>query len=1363
LTFRISLPAVTATALMASVVGAALISTPALAAATPRPKVIRAIQHDRSLPLRSLHGISSSGHGQSRVPGHSAAPAAPPLTSVVSGDPVLQTTAPATSGPALAGSFEGIGAGIPGFYVSYDPSDVNGAIGPNEYFQVVNASIAVFGRDGSIILAPEPISTVWAGFGGLCETTNGGDPIVLYDRAADRWLLSQLAYSGANGTSVPYLNCIAVSTSGDPTGAYYRYAFPRSELPDYTKLSVWPDAYYLTDNDFQNGNSFTGAAYAALDRSAMLAGGSANMIVFSLGTTYQSLLPAGQDGPTPPPAGSPGYALALGNDWASLNEWRLHADFATPTNSTLSGPFAIPVAPFRELCNGFGSCVVQPSEGQPLAAIGDRLMYRLAYRNFGDHESLVVSHSVDPGQGGNNSGGIRWYEVRNPAGTPSLYQQGTFAPDSNYRWMGSVAMDARGDLAAGYSVSGVALAPSIAVTGRLAGDPLGSLPQGETIVVNGTGVQGFGLDRWGDYTSMAVDPVDDCTFWYTNQYLTTNGTSNWHTRVGSFRYPSCSLAASSTTLASSPNPSAGGQVTLTANVTGGGATPTGTVKFQDGQTVLGSAALTGGQATLSVALLGGARTLDAVYSGDATYSGSSSPLVTQQVNLPSTTTSLTASTALTSAAGPVTFTAAVSGSGATPTGSVTFFDGTLDLGSAPLSSGAAGFTTSTLAVGTDSITASYSGDTANAASSSGAVSVTVSGLAYSVLYNFTGGTDGGAPSNGMTQGPDGAFYGVTGLGIGSTIFRFTPGTGVTTLHTLVDADGGLSSSRLLVGADGALYGTSSRSSTVSGSVWRITTQGAFSVLHFFNGADGQDPGGSLAKDPAGTLYGSTISGGPSNCGTIFSITAAGAFTTLHAFSCGADGNAPRGLMAFGADGNLYGTTDGGGSNSFGTVFRITTGGALTTLYSFTNGADGSGDQSGLVLGTDGDFYGTTSGGTMGRGTIFRITPAGVLTTLYELSPGDGSEPLSALVQDSKGTLYGEAYNTDVYPGSGYGTLFELTPSGTFVTLRTMNFHTGANPSGGLTIASDGNLYGTDTMGGTNVLGAIFTMALAGSLTGTPAVLGPQSEGVSAGMTVAQVSGGAPPYSASINWGDGTVSAGAVASSGAVSGTHAWAEESASPYVVTVSVTDNGGNSVSVTDTATVADAPLAGAASAVSGSESSIFSGTVASFTDANVAAPVGDFTATISWGDGSTSAGTVTGAGPFSVSGSHTYGEGGSYAFSVTIRDAGGSTLTLAGMASITDFGLSLKGVSATTPKTFSGTVAKLTDADQTATATEYLVTIGWGDGTTSSGSVNGKKSPFTIVGNHTYGGSATYTVTVTVQDTGGAKATCTSTLTVH
>jgi uncharacterized repeat protein (TIGR03803 family) len=342
--------------------------------------------------------------------------------------------------------------------------------------------------------------------------------------------------------------------------------------------------------------------------------------------------------------------------------------------------------------------------------------------------------------------------------------------------------------------------------------------------------------------------------------------------------------------------------------------------------------------------------------------------------------------------------------------------------------------------------------------------VAVNGPTYSLLYNFTGGTDGSFPQAGLTQGADGDFYGVTDSYGAPTIFRFSLTTGLTTLHTMVAAEGGRSHSRLVIGLDGALYGTSISSSVNSGSVWRITTDGVFSVLHIFNVADGRNPSAGLVQDSGGTFYGVTSSGGAYDRGTIYAITPAGALTIVYSFTGGADGNGPRGALVLGSDGSLYGVTEGGGTRNKGTVFRATTAGALTTLYSFAGAADGSSPVATLLLGADGNFYGTSAGGTMGRGTIFRITPAGALTTIYQLGPGDGSSPLSSLVQDSSGAIYGEAANTDPYPGSGNGTLFELTPNGTFVRLWAMVFSSGANPTGGLTIALDGNLYGTASSG-----------------------------------------------------------------------------------------------------------------------------------------------------------------------------------------------------------------------------------------------------------------------------------------------------------
>src|SRR5262249_45342506 len=219
------------------------------------------------------------------------------------------------------------------------------------------------------------------------------------------------------------------------------------------------------------------------------------------------------DGSTAPPAGAPNTFVAFGNDSASLDIWQFHVDFATPANSTLTHS-NIPAAPFAAACNGGGTCIQQSGTTQLLDSLADRLMYRLAYRNFGDHESLVVNHSVTAG----SSVGVRWYEIRGVHTTPTVFQQGTFAPDASFRWMGSIAMDHVGNIALGYSVSSSSLHPSIRFTGRVPGDAAGTM-EAENSVLSGAGSQTGGLNRWGDYSAMTIDPGDDCTFFYTQEYL----------------------------------------------------------------------------------------------------------------------------------------------------------------------------------------------------------------------------------------------------------------------------------------------------------------------------------------------------------------------------------------------------------------------------------------------------------------------------------------------------------------------------------------------------------------------------------------------------------------------------------------------------------------------------------------------------------------------------------------------------------------------------------------------------------------------------------------------------------------------------
>ncbi len=525
--------------------------------AQSRMTVRRAVHRDVSPPLRDMIRVTPR---PSRVK-HEAEPARriplPPGLSILEEDPIRQqTTVPFT--PVVGTSFEGLGAGQYGFSVTSAPPDTNGTVGATQYVQWVNTSFAVFDKTtGTLTAGPTAGNTLWAGFGGGCQTNNDGDPVVLYDKQAQRWVFSQFSVS-----TTPFLQCIAVSTTSDATGTYNRYSFQYSNFDDYPKMGVWPDGYYETFNMF-NGNTFVGADACAYNRTAMLAGQSATQVCFQQGSSVGGLLPSDLDGTTPPPAGSPNYMLYFGTN--NLNLFKFHVDFTTPSNSTFTGPTVISVAAFTPLCSG-GTCVVQPGTTQQLDSLADRLMYRLAYRNLGTHESLVTSHAVSVSGGG----GVRWYEIQNPSGTPSLAQQGTFAPDSSYRWMSSIAMDQVGDIATGYSVSSSSINPSIRYTGRVPTDPSGTM-EAEVNVVSGTGSQTTGLSRWGDYSAMQVDPVDDCTFWYTQEYIKTNGTFNWNTRIANFKFPSCGgTATPDFTIGASPSSltiTQGGNGTSTITIT----------------------------------------------------------------------------------------------------------------------------------------------------------------------------------------------------------------------------------------------------------------------------------------------------------------------------------------------------------------------------------------------------------------------------------------------------------------------------------------------------------------------------------------------------------------------------------------------------------------------------------------------------------------------------------------------------------------------------------------------------------------------------------------------------------------------------
>jgi hypothetical protein len=494
------------------------------------PEVITADHQDVSPPLRDI--VVAEDETEEFYENEPARPIPhSPLFFSLRQDATIQTAVGTAAAPATLANFEGQGSGFSGpsgtFTVQSAPPDTDGDVGPNHYVQIVNSSIAMFNKSGTAVYGPVPTSTLWSGFSGACANTNDGDGTVRYDRIADRWVIAQFSVNGGSG---PFYQCVAVSKTGDPTGAYNRYQFSYTGFNDYPKMGLWPDGYYFTFNMFPN-NSFAGGKVCAMDRVKMVAGATATMQCFDSGSNWGGLLAADLDGTTLPPAGAPNYVVAL--DSNALGYWKLHIDWTTPSNSTFTGPSTISVASYSPLCSG-GTCVTQSGGTQQLDSLADRLMNRFVYRNFGDHETLLVSHSVSAG----SKGGVRWYELRNP-NSPTMFQQGTYAPDTtNYRWMSSIGIDKSGDIALGYSISG-AVTPGIRYTGRLPTDAAGTMGQGEGTIISGGGSQNGGLSRWGDYSALNIDPSDDCTFWYTQEYMGGTGSFNWHTRIASFKFPNC--------------------------------------------------------------------------------------------------------------------------------------------------------------------------------------------------------------------------------------------------------------------------------------------------------------------------------------------------------------------------------------------------------------------------------------------------------------------------------------------------------------------------------------------------------------------------------------------------------------------------------------------------------------------------------------------------------------------------------------------------------------------------------------------------------------------------------------------------------
>jgi hypothetical protein len=416
--------------------------------------------------------------------------------------------------------------------------DISLAVGPNHVFEVLDGRFAIFTKTGKLLYGPAQNNTIFAGMGNRCSSTNTSDTVVRYDQLADRWLFVLPIFSS------PYAMCYAVSATSDPLGLYYRYEFERPLFPDYPRPAIWPDGYYNPTSTSDNllPEVITQKHDCIVDRNKMLKGEPATeQCVIIDGGVF--MLNSDVFGKRLPPPGAPNIMMSTGGTQLmkifeddGIYFYKVHVDWTDPSRTSVSPPQKIAVAPYHYLCDGqLSNCVSQPGTPRHLDSQGDKLIERLAYRNFGDHESILAEHSVATAQHG---GGIRWYEFRlNKQRDPVLYQQSTYAPDNLFRWLGSMAMDRKGNIGLGYSFGGDSNYPGQRFAARLAKDPKGQLTFHESILADGQASQAGSL-RWEDYTNIVVDPSDDCTFWFVGNYLKADATTS-RTRIGSFAVPGC--------------------------------------------------------------------------------------------------------------------------------------------------------------------------------------------------------------------------------------------------------------------------------------------------------------------------------------------------------------------------------------------------------------------------------------------------------------------------------------------------------------------------------------------------------------------------------------------------------------------------------------------------------------------------------------------------------------------------------------------------------------------------------------------------------------------------------------------------------
>ncbi|MFC2107516.1 T9SS type A sorting domain-containing protein [Bacteroidota bacterium] len=423
------------------------------------------------------------------------------------------------------------------------PPDTQGDVGIDYYFHSVNLSFVVLDKAGNTVYGPKKNMILWQNFPNI--NTTHGDPITIYDHLADRWITSVMA--SENGGPV-YYELIAVSETTDPLGAWYTYAYELDGLPDYPKFGLWHNAYYWAANVFNlSTNEWIGAAAFAMERDKMLVGDpDAMMLRFQTqpgsGGFYKdpfSFLPTNLLGEVQA-TDLPNYfmyfkdnAWGFPNDFLSL--WECNIDWNDTSNCSFNEVAQLQTEPFDSNVDNF-SFITQPDPAYNLQSLCNRLMFRLDFRHFEDYNSMVTNHTVDCD--GTDHAGVRWYELRDYGSGWSIYQQGTYAPDGDHRWMGSASIDSEGNIALGYSVSGDTTYPSVRVTGRRVGDSLGIMTIPEFSIMEGGGSQTNSSGRWGDYSCMSSDPVDDFTFWYVNEYYAYTNAYNWKSALGGFYFTS---------------------------------------------------------------------------------------------------------------------------------------------------------------------------------------------------------------------------------------------------------------------------------------------------------------------------------------------------------------------------------------------------------------------------------------------------------------------------------------------------------------------------------------------------------------------------------------------------------------------------------------------------------------------------------------------------------------------------------------------------------------------------------------------------------------------------------------------------------